>query len=1508
MSKGVLRLESTHATSKQPKGAAGPAEPVNATAGRQVVPARLPAWSVAGGEPLTALLADSHLAPATPNDDEHGASARQQRRSLVEPAGTAGITAAATAVSNTGTNAESEADMAMRPPEKSKRQATTPDGVPPDEPPAERAARSGLGLDDTVRAAMEARFGEDFGDVRIHVDAPSATLAQRLHVPAFTLGQDIFFASRQYQPATRAGRHLIAHELTHTIHQRGNGVTSAGSAPRQAGGSDALEAEADHVADTVLAGGVVRVNGRAPAGSVQGKVLNDVVPSEKVNVSWGGDPAWGGDTFEITFDSRVSEPTTELHYLVFKIRYTGPLSIRGYPLLGQSPIQDKSFAIEESVFEMQPRKFNARIVEYDPGSIVRVAEPNSVLVDVYGDSKKILKLVDVYTPNLKQHAFSVHDSGGKGQNYTVWIEGTPSATPATPATPGGTVTPSTKPATPAVTPAGPGTPPPGVVLAEQAPLSTSTLLGVALARLEEVKLKAPQIQPLIDEVKRELAAPTSTDEPALRRRAERLNTMVSTTQAVFPALAALENKDSYLPAIADEIVKRVATIKGMYAAALLFSYSDRDPKDELLARAETAMREFPDWLAGLYLGPDGIEKTLTQVQPLQDDILRLRIETRRSNTTRAADKLVWLDLRRPQTIAQALRESLDFTRQRRAGKRPDATAALDRLTADTQAVLAIMTAIALYDQFLYWEDKLDGSIVDWIYDPKLKLARTYRQQLDTVLAQFEKYDVSPPDPKQWQVNRELIVKGMQQLSTLVSSAEFGEAVKAIQERLKTIATINLIGTIVLITVAAALTAGAAGAAVGGALEGLGATAGVVRTGVFVAETLAFTVASRAGQTVAFGQAEGSFLGDLAWNALMLGAVKGAASGFSRVFKLVADPKVYKVAFRVGTTAAATITLQAFAEAQHAVKTGTAMTGEERYRSVLQNVILATALEAGRFITKPIEQRVEAIIGGKLKTMFGDRLKLIEADRLALLDQLQKLERGKATPAEIETLLKAIQDIWAKELKLLSDGVQRKAFSQAEAEQAMSGYQGQIARMELRLSQVGVDAPLGTGTPSFRPLRPGLVAFSPAAREILEAFYKQAGGEVKQSVIPDMLEGRLPNGELTFFVQEGTVPKQAPRAEQVVGARDTARREAEADPVAAEGLKRLETEFGFGQRSVDEVLASVAPENVGALLRALADSRFGKNSLEFYSGLAGQPQAIAFGRRFGGDVLTNMWRRYRWTPEFIDALGRASDKLDATTGDARASLLESLRTETNRTKMDALLGKAPPPKPPPPIKATKASMGVDRAHPSWKVLRAEAEAFATAHKEQLTSEQLDLRADLEQVVDAARRGGFAKLGRVEKIRILDRFDELAAKSGMLQTWINNRRGAVSEHLFNPGMGQRKPIYKAGVEVSWAEREGGTIPDYSISGGTFTEWVNQKSDIIDSGNKRGDGAFESGVDRARTYRTKADKEAGNLPAGDKYSIEFVRDPGPVTRQRMLEVLFGPGSPIYRVKFGDTWYTKP
>src|SRR5262249_56176065 len=78
-------------------------------------------------------------------------------------------------------------------------------------------AGPGRELDAATRRFMEARFGYDFGRVRIHTDERAARSARSLHAWAYTSGTSIVFAGRAYDSHSHAARHLLAHELTHIV-------------------------------------------------------------------------------------------------------------------------------------------------------------------------------------------------------------------------------------------------------------------------------------------------------------------------------------------------------------------------------------------------------------------------------------------------------------------------------------------------------------------------------------------------------------------------------------------------------------------------------------------------------------------------------------------------------------------------------------------------------------------------------------------------------------------------------------------------------------------------------------------------------------------------------------------------------------------------------------------------------------------------------------------------------------------------------------------------------------------------------------------------------------------------------------------------------------------------------------------------------------------------------------------------------------------------------------------
>lgn len=104
----------------------------------------------------------------------------------------------------------------------------------------------GRPLDGDVRSGMEARFGHDFSQVRVHSDEKSAATTRAYGALAYTTGSDIFFNSGRYRPDTATGRRLLAHELAHVVQQAG--APSAVQTKNMSTPGDAAERTADAAA------------------------------------------------------------------------------------------------------------------------------------------------------------------------------------------------------------------------------------------------------------------------------------------------------------------------------------------------------------------------------------------------------------------------------------------------------------------------------------------------------------------------------------------------------------------------------------------------------------------------------------------------------------------------------------------------------------------------------------------------------------------------------------------------------------------------------------------------------------------------------------------------------------------------------------------------------------------------------------------------------------------------------------------------------------------------------------------------------------------------------------------------------------------------------------------------------------------------------------------------------------------------------------------------------------
>ena len=140
-----------------------------------------------------------------------------------------------------------------------------------------------------TRAALEPRFGHDFSQVRVHTGTRAEASARAVGAHAYTVGPHVVFDAGQYRPFAPSGQRLLAHELTHTIQQRGHAPAIQTSLRVDAIDS-AAESEATRVADGVASGYRAPSISRAPAG-VLGRQPSDTAEPDFTSAQQrGGQP------------------------------------------------------------------------------------------------------------------------------------------------------------------------------------------------------------------------------------------------------------------------------------------------------------------------------------------------------------------------------------------------------------------------------------------------------------------------------------------------------------------------------------------------------------------------------------------------------------------------------------------------------------------------------------------------------------------------------------------------------------------------------------------------------------------------------------------------------------------------------------------------------------------------------------------------------------------------------------------------------------------------------------------------------------------------------------------------------------------------------------------------------------------------------------------------------------------------------------------------------------------
>jgi len=81
----------------------------------------------------------------------------------------------------------------------------------------------GSAMSNDTQQEMGSGFGADFSNVKIHTNSKAVQMNKDLGAQAFTHGSDVYFNEGKYDPGSQSGKHLLAHELTHTVQQGASG-------------------------------------------------------------------------------------------------------------------------------------------------------------------------------------------------------------------------------------------------------------------------------------------------------------------------------------------------------------------------------------------------------------------------------------------------------------------------------------------------------------------------------------------------------------------------------------------------------------------------------------------------------------------------------------------------------------------------------------------------------------------------------------------------------------------------------------------------------------------------------------------------------------------------------------------------------------------------------------------------------------------------------------------------------------------------------------------------------------------------------------------------------------------------------------------------------------------------------------------------------------------------------------------------------------------------------------
>jgi Domain of unknown function (DUF4157) len=189
-------------------------------------------------------------------------------------------------------------------------------------------AAAGQPLPGELRRRFEDSVGASLAGVRLHADAQSSRIADTMDARAVTAGQDIHFGAGEYQPDSKGGESLLAHEIVHVAQQAG--PLAHGRVGEPHASTSQLETEASGLASAVARGVPVRVSA-APtiAAAAQPRAGAERESLEDLDIQ--SDTAWMSEDMKKKQHSiaRAEKDRAHRNVTIFNANYVGSYEREG---------------------------------------------------------------------------------------------------------------------------------------------------------------------------------------------------------------------------------------------------------------------------------------------------------------------------------------------------------------------------------------------------------------------------------------------------------------------------------------------------------------------------------------------------------------------------------------------------------------------------------------------------------------------------------------------------------------------------------------------------------------------------------------------------------------------------------------------------------------------------------------------------------------------------------------------------------------------------------------------------------------------------------------------------------------------------------------------------------------------------------------------------------------------------------------------------------------------------